>query len=346
MTLNRPAALNALTTDMIHRFDAQLVAWAKDPSVRRVAVRGAGEKAFCAGGDIRALYDGRGTAVTADFFRSEYRLNRRIFHYPKPYIALMDGIAMGGGVGVSVHARHRVVCEATMLAMPETGIGLFPDVGATYFLPRMPGRLGAYMALTGARLRAADCLYGGIADVFVPVARHDALIEALRSDHVVEAVLRDFVADPGAAALAGQRDAIDRCFAGDTVEAIEAALAAEGADWAGATLKTMAGRSPTSQKIALRQIALGAGLDFDDCMRAGIPAEPASAWPAHDFFEGVRAVVIDKDQTPQWRPARLDRRQRRHGRGIFCAARPGGANLRLKVFVFVLRHAQDEIGRK
>ena len=304
VTLNRPAALNALTTDMIHRFDAQLVAWENDPSVHRVAVRGAGEKAFCAGGDIRALYDGRGTAITADFFRSEYRLNHRIFHYPKPYIALMDGITMGGGVGVSVHARHRIVCEATMLAMPETGIGLFPDVGATYFLPRMPGRLGAYMALTGARLRAADCLYGGIADAFVPMARHDALIEALRSDHVVDAVLRDFVADPGAAALAGQRDAIDRCFAGDTVEAVEAALEAEGGDWAGATLKTMAGRSPTSQKIALRQIALGAGLDFDDCMRLEYRLSQ-HLMAGHDFFEGVRAVVIDKDQTPQWRPVRL-----------------------------------------
>ena len=304
VTLNRPVALNALTTDMIHRFDAQLAAWEKDPAVRRVAVRGAGEKAFCAGGDIRALYDGRGKAITAEFFRSEYRLNRRIFHYPKPYIALMDGITMGGGVGVSVHARHRVVCEATMLAMPETGIGLFPDVGATYFLPRMPGRLGPYMALTGARLRAADCLYGGLADHFVPAARHDDLIEALRSEHVVDAVLRDFVADPGASALARGRDAIDRCFAGDAVEALEAALAAEGGEWAEKTLKTMAGRSPTSQKIALRQIALGAGLDFDDCMRLEFRLSQ-HCMARHDFFEGVRAVVIDKDQTPQWKPARL-----------------------------------------
>jgi len=304
VTLNRPAALNALTTEMIHRFHAQLDAWATDPAVRRVVVRGAGEKAFCAGGDIRALYDGRGTAVTADFFRSEYRLNHRIFHYPKPYIALMDGITMGGGVGVSVHARHRVVCEATMLAMPETGIGLFPDVGATYFLPRMPGHLGAYMALTGARLRAADCLYGGLADHFVPKARHDDLIEALRSEHVVDAVLRGFVADPGASALARDRDAIDRCFAGETVEAIEAALAADGGDWGEATLKTMAGRSPISQKIALRQIADGGGLDFDDCMRLEFRLSQ-HCMAGHDFFEGVRAVVIDKDQKPHWKPARL-----------------------------------------
>lgn len=305
VTLNRPAALNALTTDMILRFHAQLRAWATDPAVRRVAVRGAGEKGFCAGGDIRALYDGRGTAVTADFFREEYRLNRAIFHYPKPYIALMDGIAMGGGVGVSVHARHRVVSAATMLAMPETGIGLFPDVGATYFLPRMPGRLGAFMALTGARLKAADCLYGGIADVFVPSARHDDLIAALRGETDIETVLRSFAAEAGAAPLAVHRAAIDRCFAGDTVEAIEAALAEEGTDWAKAQLGVMAGKSPTSQKIALRQVQTGARLEFDDCMRLEYRLSQ-HCMAGHDFFEGVRAVVIDKDQAPQWRPARLD----------------------------------------
>ena len=305
VTLNRPAALNALTVDMILRFHAQLDAWEKDSAVRRVAVRGAGGKGFCAGGDIRALYDGRGTAITADFFRAEYRLNRAIFHYPKPYIALMGGITMGGGVGVSVHARRRVVSEATMLAMPETGIGLFPDVGASWFLPRMPGKLGAYMALTGARLKAADCLYGGIADVFVPAAREQDLIAALRGDADIDAALRDFAADAGDPPLAQYRAAIDRCFAGDTVEGIVAALEREGTDWAAATLRTMAGKSPTSQKIALRQVRLGVGLDFDDCMRMEYRLSQ-HLMAGHDFFEGVRAVVIDKDQAPQWRPARLD----------------------------------------
>ena len=305
VTLNRPAALNALTTDMILRFHAQLDAWATDSAVRRVAVRGAGGKGFCAGGDIRALYDGRGTAITADFFREEYRLNRAIFHYPKPYIALMDGITMGGGVGVSVHARHRVVSEATMLAMPETGIGLFPDVGATYFLPRMPGRLGACMALTGARLRAADCLYGGIADVFVPSARQDDLIAALRGDPDIDAVLQSFATDAGDSSLARHRAEIDRCFVGDTVEAIEAALEREGTDWAKAQRGVMAGKSPTSQKIALRQIQVGARLDFDDCMRLEYRLSQ-HCMAGHDFFEGVRAVVIDKDQAPKWQPARLD----------------------------------------
>ena len=305
VTLNRPAALNALTLGMIRAFHAKLDAWAEDPAVRLVAVRGAGEKGFCAGGDIRALYDGRGTAITADFFRAEYRLNRAIFHYAKPYVALMDGITMGGGVGVSVHARHRVACEATVFAMPETGIGLFPDVGGSYFLPRMPGQLGAYVALTGARLRAADCLHAGIADCFVPAARQDDLIAALRSGGDIGAALRRFSADAGPAPLAAHRDAIDRCFAGATVEAITEALEREGTDWAAATLRAMAGKSPTSQKIALRQIRRGAKLGFDDCMRMEYRLSQ-HLMAAHDFFEGVRAVVIDKDQAPRWRPARLE----------------------------------------
>ena len=304
VTLNRPAALNALTLGMIRAFHAKLDAWATDASVRLVAVRGAGEKGFCAGGDIRALYDGRGTAITADFFREEYRLNHAIFHYPKPYVALMGGIAMGGGVGVSVHARHRVVCEATVFAMPETGIGLFTDVGGSYFLPRMPGKLGVYLALTGARLRAADCLYGGIADAFVPTGRHEELIAVSRSGDIQPA-LRRFAGDAGAAPMAAHRATIDRCFAGGTVEAIVSALEREGTEWAAAALRVMAGKSPTSQKIALRQIRLGASLGFDDCMRMEYRLSQ-HLMAAHDFFEGVRAVVIDKDQAPRWRPARLE----------------------------------------
>jgi enoyl-CoA hydratase len=188
--------------------------------------------------------------------------------------------------------------------MPETGIGLFPDVGGSYFLPRMPGSLGVYMALTGARLRAADCLYGGIADVFVPAARHDDLIAALRGGDT-EAALQKFAAHAGAAPLATHRVAIDRCFADETVEAIVRALEQEGSEWARATLRTMAGKSPTSQKIALRQIRLGAALGFDDCMRMEFRLSQ-HLMAAHDFFEGVRAVVIDKDQAPRWRPARLE----------------------------------------
>ncbi len=305
VTLDRPAALNALTLGMIRALHPMLDDWAVDPAVRAVVVRGAGDKAFCAGGDIRALYDGRGGAVTADFFREEYRLNRRIYHYPKPYIALMDGITMGGGVGLSVHGRHRVLSEATMFAMPETGIGLFPDVGGSYFLPRLPGKNGMYLALTGSRLRAADCLYAGIGDAYVPVDRHDAVIDVLRDDADPAAVLREASVDPGAPPLADHRAAIDRCFGAESVEAITAALEAEGGDWAAKTLDVMAGKSPVSQKIAFRQIKSGARLDFDDCMRMEFRLSQ-HVMAGHDFFEGVRAVVIDKDQTPRWQPDRLD----------------------------------------
>lgn len=303
-TLNRPAALNALTLGMVRDFHPVLDRWAADPAVRAVVVRGAGGRAFCAGGDIRALYDGRGTGFTADFFREEYRLNRAIFRYPKPYIALMDGITMGGGVGVSVHARHRVVSEATVFAMPETGIGLFPDVGGAYFLPRMPGETGLYLALTGERMRAADCLYTGIGDLYVPDERHDALIAALRGGGDIAGTLDAFAGDAGAAPLADIRDAIDRCFSADSVDGVIAALESRGDDWAARTLAAMAGKSPTSQKVALRQIRAGATLDFEDCMRMEYRLSQR-IMAAHDFFEGVRAVVIDKDQSPEWRPGRL-----------------------------------------
>ncbi len=304
VTLNRPAALNALTLGMVREFHPKLIAWAADDAVRAVVVRGAGEKAFCAGGDIRALYDNRGTAFTADFFREEYRLNRTIHHYPKPYVALMDGITMGGGVGVSVHARHRVVSEATMLAMPETGIGLFPDVGGSYFLPRMPGATGMYIALTGDRLRPADCVYAGIADAFVPRAEHNALVAALPTEPA-NAVLDRMKSDPGPASLEENRDAIDRCFSHESVAAIQAALAAEDSPWASKVRAVMRGKSPLSQKVTFRQIREGANLSFDDCMRMEFRMSQ-HFMAGQEFFEGVRALVVDKDQKPAWQHATLD----------------------------------------
>ncbi len=304
-TLNRPRALNALTLDMIHAFYPRLGQWAADREIGAVVVQGAGERAFCAGGDIRALYDGGpGSRITAQFFRDEYRLNHRIFHFPKPYVALMDGITMGGGVGLSVHGSHRIVTEATVFAMPETGIGLFPDVGGSYFLPRLPGEVGMYLALTGSRLKAADCLYAGIADAFVPAARLDELVAALAAGETVEAVLERVAEDPGPAPLSDLREAIDRCFAGESVEAIEAALEEEGSAWARETLAQMAGKSPTSQKIAFRQLRTGRRLGFDDCMIMEYRLSQR-VMAGHDFFEGVRAAVVDKDQTPRWRPASL-----------------------------------------
>src|SRR6185369_10933201 len=218
ITMNRPKALNALTHDMSLRLDAQLRHWETEPRVETVIITGAGEKAFCAGGDVRALWAaGPKGKLTQEFYWNEYRMNRRIFRYPKPYVALMDGITMGGGVGVSAPGQFRVVTEKTLLAMPETGIGLFPDVGASYYLSHLPGQLGLYLGLTGARIKAADLLYTGLATYFVPSAVCPAVIVALEREDASD-VLRRFAARPeGEAPLAAVRATIDRCFAGDTV---------------------------------------------------------------------------------------------------------------------------------
>lgn len=308
--LRRPKALNALTLDQIHAIHPQLAAWADDPRVKAVAITGEGHKAFCAGGDIRALYEAgqrRDAAYFASFYWDEYRLNRRIKTYPKPYVALEDGIVMGGGVGVSVHGSHRVATENTLFAMPETGIGMFPDVGGTWFLPRLPGEIGTYLALTGARLKAADCLYAGVCSHFVPAARMAELVEALcgiADAKEVDTVLAVFSADPGPAPLAEHRATIDRCFAHDRIEDILAALKADGGAFAAETAKTILGKSPLATKVTLRQMRVGKTLDFDGCMRTEYRlSQRFMAGP--DFFEGVRAVIIDKDQAPKWQPASL-----------------------------------------
>jgi enoyl-CoA hydratase/carnithine racemase len=308
--LNRPQALNALTLDMSRRLDRRLKEWAADPRIALVAIRGAGSRAFCAGGDVRALYEaGPGSAYTDTFYREEYVLNRNVFRFPKPYVALMDGIVMGGGVGVSAHGSHRVVTERTVFAMPETGIGLFPDVGATWLLSRCPGESGLYLGLTGARLQAADLVALGLAEAMVPSAGIDELESSLTeaADAAgIDALLRRFMADPGAASLAPHRAAIDRCFCEPTMERILAALEAEGTDWADATAAILRAKSPTSLKVALRQLRLGRTLpDFETAMRLEFRLVQ-HFMAGGDFFEGVRAVVIDKDQRPRWSPDRLE----------------------------------------
>jgi enoyl-CoA hydratase/carnithine racemase len=318
--INRPQALNALTLANYRRLAPTLAGWAADENVHAVAIRGAGDRAFCAGGDIRAIYEaGRGIAgdplLPAIFFREEYRVVRQVHRFPKPYIAVVDGITMGGGAGMSVNGAYRLATERTLFAMPETGIGLFPDVGATRFLNRCPGQIGRYLGLVGARLGAADALYCGFATHFVPYDRIAALYAALartewqsgEGDRKVERVLAEFAGDPGAPPIAQLQPAIDRIFAGDSVEAILDALGREQGDWAEWAAKTRAElllRSPTSLKVALRQLEIGSGFDLEaslvleyrlsqHCMRA------------HDFYEGVRAMVIDKDRAPRWRPASL-----------------------------------------
>ena len=314
VTLNRPRALNALTLDMIDRFEPQLAAWTEDAEVAAVLVRGSGERAFCAGGDVRAIWescraDGR---LARDFFRAEYRLNRRVHVFPKPYVALIDGVVMGGGVGVSLHGSHRVASERTVFAMPETGIGLFPDVGASYALPRLPGALGLYLGLTGRRLAAADCLYAGIATHFVESAHLDQLVAALAEvvgaelpAAMVERILDLFSTDPAPSDLVARQGAIDRCFGADRLEDVFAALNAEGGQWAIDTLEALGRCSPTSLKVAFRQLRRGAGLDFDSVMRMEFRISQACV-AGHDFPEGIRAVVIDKDNRPRWDPPRLE----------------------------------------
>ncbi|MBI3705592.1 MAG: enoyl-CoA hydratase/isomerase family protein [Rhizobiales bacterium] len=313
VTLNRPKALNAITHGMVRALHAQLVLWADDAAVTRVVIQAAGERAFCAGGDIRMLYDlgkaGRHKEAL-QFWGDEYRLNTAIKNYRKPYVALIDGIVMGGGVGVSVHGSHRVAGDRFSFAMPEVGIGIFPDVGGTWFLPRMPGELGAYCALTGERFGIADGVGAGIATHRIPSARFAALIEALSGTVSVDAVLAAFAEPAGEGPIVAKRAAIDRLFAGRQVEEIVAALereaAAGGADaeWAGKTAATIRTKSPLSLKLALAQVRRGGAWDFETCMRTEFRIV-SRVIHDHDFYEGVRAVIVDKDNKPRWRPATL-----------------------------------------
>jgi enoyl-CoA hydratase len=309
ITLNRPKALNALTLPMIRVMDPQLRAWASDPSVETIVLTGAGEKAFCAGGDVRAVYEagkginGADKALTRDFFFEEYRLNRLIHRYAKPYVSLIDGICMGGGMGLSVNAPIRVVSERAMMAMPETGIGLFPDVGGSHFLSRCPGELGAYLALTGARLKAADMIHARLATHYVPSAKLPALQSALESE-AADLALKRFAESAGDAPLAAERARIDACFSGGTLEAILETLGAEGSEWAQKTRATLLTKSPTSMKISLRAVRAGASLSIEDCLRMEFRMVQG-CMRNHDFFEGIRALLVDKDNAPKWQPASL-----------------------------------------
>ncbi len=323
ITMTRPKALNALTLSMIREMQPQLDRWAADPAIAAVAIRGEGERAFCAGGDVRAVWTagqdgnfqpGIRSHLAGDFFREEYQLNRRIHTFEKPYIALIDGITMGGGVGLSIHGDLRLAGPKTLFAMPETAIGLFPDVGGSFFLPRLPGALGLYLALTGERLKAADCLYAGIATQTVAEGQEEAILDALAAADwsqglaAAKAAVAPFEAEPEEPGhLAGLRAAIDRCFGGkEGVDAIIEALKAEGGAWAEATLATLAKRSPTSMKVAFEQLRRGAELDFDACMIMEYRMSQAAMRPGRDFYEGIRAVLVDKDHSPKWSPASLE----------------------------------------
>jgi enoyl-CoA hydratase/carnithine racemase len=304
--LNRPRTLNALDIGMIRAMTAALAGWRDDPTVHAVVVEGAGERAFCAGGDIRAI---RAHALAGDrgpieaFFSEEYALNGMIAEYPKPYVALIDGICMGGGIGISVHGRMRVTTEAGMFAMPETAIGMFPDVGASFMLPRLPGALGMYLALTGARLTGADAVHAGIATHFVPKPALAALRGELPRDGVASVAVHACSLPPFS--LAARRAAIDECFGAASVAEILARLQADGSDWARETLATLRGMSPSSVLWSFEIVRRGAARSLRDCLAMELKlTRHVTAHP--DFAEGVRAMVVDKDRQPRWSPARIE----------------------------------------
>ena len=314
VTLNRPQALNALTLDMVRLMNDRLATWAADGKVKAVAVTGAGGRAFCSGGDVKAVALDKSGVLKRDFFREEYILNHRIHTFPKPYIALIDGICMGGGKGISAHGSHRVVTENLLFAMPETNIGFFPDVGGGYFLPRCPGQTGAYLALTSRRIGATDAIYIGFATHFVPAdnmpALQDALAQARWEDGAdakeqAGRIIEGFKAEPpGQSEIAPHRERIDRCFGYDTVEEIIAALQKDDSGWARETLTALYAMSPTSLKVALRQIREGDGLDFARVMTMEYRLSQAFM-QGHDFYEGIRAALIDKDRKPRWSPPKV-----------------------------------------
>jgi enoyl-CoA hydratase len=307
LTLNRPRALNALSHDMVRTMREALSRWRDDAEVRTVVVDGAGERGLCAGGDIRAIYDdGRaGTDHSIAYWADEYRLDAEIARYPKPVVTLMDGIVMGGGVGIAAHASHRVVTEDSVVAMPEVSIGFVPDVGGTYLLSRAPGELGTHLGLTAERMDAADALHCGFADHWVPRERRAELMSALAAADADTALAALATPPPEGSTLAEQRGWIDACYAADTVEEVVDRLAHHGAEPARAAADRLAQLPPTALKVTLRSLREARG---DETLEDSLEREfrvSARSFAGHDFLEGIRAQVVDRDRSPVWRPATL-----------------------------------------
>ncbi len=303
--LNRPSALHALNLAMCEAMTAALLKWRDDDAVKAVIIDHADGRGFCAGGDIRMLAEsGAKDGVEARaFFHTEYRLNHLLFEYPKPTVAFMDGITMGGGVGLALPCDYRVATENTRFAMPETGIGLFPDVGGGWYLSRLPGRTGVFLALTGARIDGAECRALGLATHYLPSDRlEEAKARIAAHPDRIAAILIDLSVEPPPARITGNREHIDRLFASDRLEDILDALAHDSSDWAAKELATLESKSPQTMKVALRQLADGANMpDFATEMKQEY-AIGARVVMMHDFLEGVRAVIIDKDNRPHWHP--------------------------------------------
>ncbi len=309
VVLNRPHALNALTHNMVRGLATALDAWEHDDAVRHVVITGAGDKAFCAGGDIRHLYE-LSLAGQIDsargFWREEYQLNARIKAYPKPYIAVIDGIVMGGGVGVSLHGSHRVAGDRYLFAMPEVGIGFFPDVGATFALPRLPGRSGTFLAVTGERIGQVDALALGLATHAVASANIPSLLSALEAGADVDLTLSGLATPQAASQLSPHLGLIDHAFAASTMEEVVDRLNKAGTDpFAQKLLRAISRKSPTSMKIALAQMQAGPSLSFREALQIEFRIV-SRIIKGSDFQEGVRALIIDKDQKPSWRPPTLE----------------------------------------
>jgi enoyl-CoA hydratase len=312
--LNRPKAINAVTLEMFRDIDKALDAFEADPGVSVILLEGAGERGLCAGGDIRALYES--SQVKGDLgkilWREEYILNARIAKFAKPYVAFMDGIVMGGGVGLSAHSRHRVVTERTKLAMPEVGLGFFPDVGGTWLLSRAPGEIGTYFGLTGQTMNGPDAVYAGFADAVVPAGKLAALREALTKIRAgatsgeVKAVIDGFSTGETSGPVAGLRPQIDAWFAHDRMEDIVAALARDGSELAQKTLKTLNEKSPRGMVVTLKLLRLArTSASLEECLVREYRAA-LQVFASDDFREGVRAAVIDKDRNPKWSPAAIE----------------------------------------
>ena len=307
LTLNRPKALNSLTHTMVAALDTTLTAWSDDDTVRAVVVHGAGERCLCAGGDVVAIYHSAkaGGADARQFWFDEYRLNARIGRYPKPYVAYMDGIVMGGGVGVSAHGNVRVVTDTSKIAMPEVGIGFIPDVGGTFLLSRAPGNLGLHAALTGGPFSGADAIALGFADHYVAHDDLAAFTTTLVTDGV-DAALRDHAQEPPPSTLLAQREWIDDCYAGDTVTDIVAALRSHGEGPANDAADLIATRSPVALAVTLAAVRRADALDtLEDVLVQEYRVSCASL-RSHDLVEGIRAQLVDKDRNPTWSPASLD----------------------------------------
>lgn len=306
MTLNRSNKLNALNYEMCATIDSQLLKWGDDDEIKAVIIRGNGDRAFCAGGDIASVYqNGRDNfEKSLAFFKLEYQMNKRIFHFHKPYIAMMHGITMGGGLGVSVHGSCRIADPDVVMAMPETAIGFYPDVGGSYFLSRARGELGTYLGLTGARINAASAHYVDLVDYAVPYDRFDDVVAELARDSlddlsVIGDIVTKYSIELRTAKLLEHEATINQCFAKNSIADIFTELKNQNKAWADEVLLQLQKKSPASLRATLKQIRQANGLSFDDCMASELKLT-SQMLQSHDFYEGIRAAVIDKDNQPQW----------------------------------------------